>query len=236
MTKMDDAKELLVRVFEKSLVTQQPLAKSNIERLRRVHPDKTPKELIKVLDQWYLTAVTTTGAGAGAVAAVPAVGLPGGIAAGFADGVAFTEASVLYVLTVAEIHDLHPEDIERRKLLVMTVMLGDAAAEAVKPAVAKMGPHWAKQIINAIPMEAIYKINNVLGPRFVTKYGTKQGVLVLGKQLPVGIGVVLGGGGNHLVGRGIVASARKIFDELPAAWPCDANEPIEPADPFEASL
>ena len=36
---IDDAKQLLAKGFEKSLAVQQPLAQSNVERLRRVHPD-----------------------------------------------------------------------------------------------------------------------------------------------------------------------------------------------------
>ena len=221
MTKIDSAKLALVRAFEKSLSAQQPVAKANVERLRRVHPDKNPEAMIAYLNRVYLAAVSTSGLGAGAVAvAGPAVGVPAAVA----DLMAFTEASVLYVLSVAEVHDLHPEDIERRRLLVMAVMLGDAAAGAMNKAVAKIGPHWAKQIVKAIPMEAINGINKVLGPRFVTKYGTQQGVLVLGKQLPLGIGAALGGTGNHLIGRSIVRSARTVFDEAPIEWSVSPEE------------
>lgn len=222
MSKIESAKEVLAKGFEKSLSLQQPIAKSNVARLRRVHPDKCPEDLINYLDRTYLTAITTTGAGAGAVAAVPGAGLAVGIPAALADMLAFTEASVLYVLSVAEVHGLHPEDIERRRLLVMTVMLGDSAAGAVNKAVGKIGPHWGKQIVNKIPMSAINKINKVLGPRFITKYGTKQGVLVLGKQLPLGIGACLGGAGNHIVGRGIISSSRKVFGDPPPKWGAEA--------------
>ena len=63
-------------------------------------------------------------------------------------------------------------------------------------------------------MDAIKKLNRVLGPRFITKYGTKQGVLVLGKQLPFGLGAAIGGAGNHLVGRGIVTTTHRILGEF----------------------
>lgn len=194
-----------------------------MQRLRRVHPEKTPADLIRYLNRSYLAAVTTTGAGAGAASAVPGAGLPAAVA----DALAFTEASVLYALSVAEVHGLHPEDIERRRLLVMTVMLGDSASHAVNKTVGRVGPHWAKHIVKAIPMSAIHKVNRVLGPRFVTKYGTKQGVLVLSKQLPLGIGMGLGAGGNHVVGRGIITSARKIFDEAPTDWPTEDDSATE---------
>lgn len=212
---IDGAHELLSRGFEKALDLQQPVAQANVERLRRVHPEKTPAQLLAYLDRAYLAAASASGLAAGAAAAG---GPQVGVTAALADVLAFTEASVLYVLSVAEVHDLHPEDLERRKLLVMAVMLGDTATGAVNKAVGRIGPHWAKQIIGAIPMSTINRINAVLGPRFVTKYGTKQGVLVLGKQLPRGIGAALGGAGNHLIGRSIIKSARKVFGEVPAEW------------------
>src|SRR5690554_7063982 len=59
----------------------------------------------------------------------------------FRSALAFTEASVLYILSVAEVHGLHPEDIERRRLLVMTVMLGDSASHAVNKTVGRSEEH-----------------------------------------------------------------------------------------------
>lgn len=131
---------------------------------------------------------------------------------------AFTEASVLYVLSCAELHGLHPDDLERRRLLVLTVLIGDSATGAVRKAVGRTGPHWAKRIVSGIPITTINRLNKLLGPRFITKYGTKQGLLVLSKQVPLGIGVLLGGAGNHVIGRGVVASGRKVFGEPPEDW------------------
>lgn len=230
MTIMETTQELLNYGLERSLSSQQPFARANVERLRRLHPDKSPEECINYLGRRYLSAVTVTGAGAGMAAAVPGAGLAVGVPAAIVDLITFTEASVLYVLSVAEIHDLHPEDEERRRLLVMAVMLGDSATGALHAGVARTAPHWAQKIVTAIPMEAINRVNKVLGPRFVTKYGTKQGVLVLGLQLPLGIGSVLGSGANHLAGRGVAASARMIFGEPPAEW-SPARRAGEPNDP-----
>jgi hypothetical protein len=53
-----------------------------------------------------------------------------------------------------------------RKALLYTVMLGDSALGAVSKFTDHAGGYWA---------------NKILGPRFITKYGTKQGVLVLSK-------------------------------------------------------
>jgi hypothetical protein len=57
-------------------------------------------------------------------------------------------------------------------------------------------------------------------------------VLVLSKQVPLGIGAVLGGGGNHVFGRMTVKSSRKIFGDAPTDWAdaglLDSATPREP--------
>ncbi|MEU4394360.1 hypothetical protein [Kribbella sp. NPDC023855] len=217
---MIDPKDLARRGFEKALMSQQALAVANVGRLRRIHPEMSPHELLRYLDRAYLIAVTTSGGAAGATALVPGAGMPGALV----DMAAFTEVSVLYVLSCAEVHGLHSEDLERRRLLVLTVLMGDSATGALRKAVGRTGPHWARRIVTAIPMTTINRLNTLLGPRFITKYGTKQGLLVLSKQVPLGIGVLLGGAGNHMIGRGVLASARKVFDEPPDSW-----DPAPPA-------
>lgn len=59
----------------------------------------------------------------------------------------------------------------------------------------------------------------MLGYRFITKYGTKQGVIVLSKQVSLGIGAALGVDGDYIFGRFIVALARRIFGPAADAWP-----------------
>ena len=125
------------------------------------------------------------------------------------------EASVLYVLTLAEVHGIHPEDFERRRLLVQTVLIGTSAIAALNKGADEVVPHWGKQIVNAIPMPAVDKANKLLAPRFITKYGEKLGVIVLSKQVPFGLGIGVGALSNHLIGRTIVGSARNVFGPSP---------------------
>jgi hypothetical protein len=228
MSKVDDAKSLVQRGLDKALVAQQPLARKHVERLRRVHPSDTPQELIRRLDRYYLAGITASGGASGAAGIVPGAAIPTGLA----DTMLFTEASVLYTLSLAEVHDLHPEDLERRKLLVLTVLLGDGAVKALDKAVGRTGPYWARRIVSAIPMSAINRVNKVLGPRFITKYGTKQGVLVLSKQVPLGIGAALGASGNHVLGRLTIRSARAVFGAPPASWADDDRAKESPVDPY----
>lgn len=234
-----DPKAVVTSAFSVAVEKQYPLAAQNVARLRRVHPGKTPGGLIAYLDKFYLGAVTTTGAGAGASAIVPNGWVQVPVAA--VELVTFLEASVLYALSVAEIHGVHAEDVERRRLLVMSVLVGDTAVKkAVEPLVGRSVPYWGKAIVNSIPMSAITKANKVLGPRFITKYGTKQGVLVLGKQVPFFIGVGIGAAGNGAFGWFVIRSARKILRPPPEAWPVgpdglEDDLPAEVADGHDSS-
>lgn len=221
-----DAKQMVEAAFEKALVTQAPLARKNVERLRRVDPEATPSAIIKKLDIAYLSAVTVSGGAAGAAGLVPGAAIP----TAFADVLMFTEATVLYVLSRAEVHGLHPEDIERRKLLTLTVLVGEGATTALHKSIPRTGGYWAKRIVDGIPMSAVNSANKVLGPRFITRYGTQQGVLVLSKQVPLGVGAVLGGGGNQVFGRLTVKAANKVFGPPPEVWPTlhEENETPRP--------
>lgn len=205
------AGEMVKGALVKALDMQAPLARKNYERLRRVSPDATPAELCEQLTKYYLNAVTVSGGVAGGVGVVPGAAL----ASAGVDAVSFLEGSVLYVLTLAEIHGLHPEDAERRGLLVRTILIGDSAVTALGKGTQRTSQYWGKQIVSGIPMSTVKQVNKVLGPRFVTKYGTKTGVVVLSKQVPFGIGAGLGAGANHLVARSIIKQSRNVLGPPP---------------------
>lgn len=216
-TRKLDPWALIKTSFDKALETQYPVAVDNVARLRRVHPDKSPKELFSYLNKVYLGAVAASGLGAGAAASARDRKVR--VSAALIDMLGFLEASVLYTLSVAEVHGLDVEDIERRRLLVMSVLVGDRVASAtLEPLIGRSVPYWGRKIVKAIPMSAINKANKVLGPRFVTKTGEKLGVLVLGKQVPRFIGAGIGAGGNALFGWFIVKTARKILGPPPESW------------------
>jgi hypothetical protein len=80
------------------------------------------------------------------------------------------------------------------------------------------GVFEALHLTEAIPTSTITKVNKVLGRWFVTKYGTKQGILVIGRLAPFGIGAGIGGAGNALFGRTVVAGARRAFGPPPGEW------------------
>jgi len=201
------------------LLIQQPLVVGHVEWLKGSRPGCTPTEIVSALEHQYIAAVTAGGAAAGGSAAAPGVGTGVSLALSAAETLTTLEATVLYVLGVAEVHGIAVTEVERRRTLLLVILLGDSGTKFFEKASKRTGQHWAKKLINSIPMSQINAINGVLGPRFVTKYGTRQGILVLGRLLPFGIGLGIGAGGNFVIARSVVAGARRAFGTSPATFP-----------------
>ncbi|MGL4745411.1 MAG: hypothetical protein ACRCXL_13630 [Dermatophilaceae bacterium] len=89
-------------------------------------------------------AVSATGAASGGAAAVPGIGTPAALALALGDAAGFAGIAVLYVLSLAEIHDLPVTELERRRTLLLGVLLGvllgDAGAKSVQKVAARTGP------------------------------------------------------------------------------------------------
>lgn len=213
------ARDKLLMTVDKALSVQQPLIDGHIARVRRNRTDASPADVTKRLDQQLLAAATSSGAAVGAAAAAPGVGTPVSLALSAGESVAFLQASALYALALAEVHGIRVDELERRRTLFLAIMLGQGGTTAVNRVAERTGQHWAKHVVQAIPMSQINAINKVLGRNFVTKYGTKQGIVVLGRVVPFGIGAVIGGGANAALATTVTRSARRAFGPAPIEWP-----------------
>lgn len=111
----------------------------------------------------------------------------------------------------------------------MGILLGQSGSSTiVGKAAERTGQHWARQLVSKVPSTALKQINGVLGKNFVTKYGTKQGIIVLGRVAPFGIGAVIGGGANATVAALAVRAARRAFGPAPESWPRTELDPALP--------
>jgi len=209
---------LALELLDKALAIQAPLTEQHIARLRRNRPEATPREIVGRLNAELRAATISAGVGVGAAAAAPRVGTGVALALSGAEAVGFLNVSVLYILARGEVQGVTIEDVERRRTLVMAVMLGDAGAKGVGKVAERTGQHWARQLVRAIPNSKILAVNKVLGRNFVTKYGTKQGILVLGRVIPFGIGAVIGGTANAIFSQGIIKASNHAFGAPSLSW------------------
>ena len=86
-----------------------------------------------------------------------------------------------------------------------------------------MGParsrFWGETITKNLPRAVVGPIADRLKVTFMKKFAVAQGTNVVGRLIPFGIGAVVGGGGNHLLGRQIVRTSREGFGPAPATFP-----------------
>ena len=204
--------------INRAITVQEPA----VHRLARIAgyeaPDVTPAEAVASLERYYRNSVVGLGAAAGATAAVPGVGTAAGVVANVGEVGAYLEATMLYCLALAHIHGVEIKDLDRRRLLLYAVLLGDGGAQTVTKAADRLGKHWGKKLAGSISAESIRALNKVLGHNFITKWGTNQGILVLGREIPFGIGAGVGAGGNWIVARSTIKAARAAFGAPPKQW------------------
>jgi hypothetical protein len=205
--------------LDKALGMQHTAVEKHLRRARQRNPDATPAVVVKTLELMYRSALTGTGAAVGATAAVPAVGTGAALSLSGGEMLTSMELTVLFALSVAQVHGVRVDELERRRTLVLGIVLGGGSGETIAKIAERNGKHWAKAIVEGVPLSTITQINKVLGGNFLTRYGTRQGILVLGKVVPFGIGAVIGGGANLLIAETTVRTTRHAFGPAPSAWP-----------------
>ncbi|MFI2377518.1 hypothetical protein ACH5AO_20965 [Streptomyces sp. NPDC018964] len=228
-------------LLNKTIDGQNRLVHKNIARARHRNPEATPAQVIHTLERMYVSALTGTGAAVGGIAAAPGVGTGVALALSASQTLSSLELSTLFALSLAEVHGVPIDEIERHQTIVMGIMLGGAGSTTIAKIAERTGRHWGRQVVAKVPVETLHRINNVLGRNFVTKYGTKQRIIVLGRVVPFGIGAVIGGGANAALATLAVRSGRRAFGPPPTSWPglrCNAPPSSEnsPAYPLGALM
>lgn len=100
-------------------------------------------------------------------------------------------------------------DSDETQTFVYACLAGVAVNELIKQAGIKFGVKFANGLIKKIPGKVLTKINQKVGFRFITKFGTK-GIVNLGKLLP-GVGAVVGGGLDFVETKMIAKRSYKWF-------------------------
>ena len=83
-------------------------------------------------------------------------------------------------------------DSDQTQTFIYACLAGVAVNGLLKQAGIKIGVKFTNGLIKKIPGKVLTKINQKVGFRFITKFGTK-GIVNLGKLLP-GVGAIVGGG------------------------------------------
>ncbi|THJ65176.1 hypothetical protein E8P82_12750 [Arthrobacter echini] len=222
----------ILRMIERALNVQRPLIISNLNRLRRRHPEASPAELARRLERDYLRATTAAGAAVGATAAVPAVGTAASLGLSAAATVGFLEATALYAESIAELHGVQTDDPERSRAMVMAILMGEegtALVRSILGASAGQGvpQYWGQLVDKAAPTSLVKTLTGTIQRRFLKRFLARQGGFMLGRALPFGAGAVIGGAGNHLMGKAVISATRDAFGPLPQIVPGELAEALQ---------
>lgn len=192
---------------------------AHVESLRRRNPEATPEQLVRLLEKEYLLVVQSTGGAVGATAAAPAVGTGVALALTASDIATFFGASAAFALAVASVHGIEIEDVERRRALLLTTILGDSGAKIVTEGAELTSVSVARALLTRMPMATVRKVNTTMTRRFVRTQLTKQTGLAIGRIVPFGIGLVIGVAGARALGKNVIEGARRAFGPPPLTFP-----------------
>ena len=100
---------------------------------------------------------------------------------------------------------------DQTQTFVYACLAGVSVNELIKQAGIKFGVKFVNGLIKKIPGKVLTKINQKVGFRFITKFGSK-GIVNMGKLLP-GVGAIIGGGLDLAETKIIADRAYKWFFE-----------------------
>ena len=201
----EDVMKILDSCYEKCL-NGIPKVSPSVEEMANdyLKKYKTKEEACKAMIRNQITKCATSGfiTGFGGFITMP-VTLPANITS-----VIYVQMRMIACTSYMAGFDL---DSDQTQTLVYACLAGVAVNNVMKQAGIKFGVKFANGLIKKIPGKVLTKINQKVGFRFVTKFGTK-GVVNLGKLIP-GVGAVIGGGLDLVETKIIAERSYKWFFE-----------------------
>ncbi|UVJ39917.1 hypothetical protein [Arthrobacter sp. CJ23] len=213
-------------VLLRAVEVQRPLVLANLRRLQRRHPNATAAQLAAKLERDYLAAVTGGGAAVGATAVVPGIGTAASLGLSAVATIGFLEATALYAASLAELHGIRLVDPDRARTMVMAIMLGEEGTALLGALSGQslgrstgVSNAWGKTLTKKLPGGGFGLVRDAIQRAFLKSLLKRQGTAFLGRALPFGVGAVVGGAGNLVMGRAVAATAKQAFGPMPETIP-----------------
>ena len=201
----EDIMKILDSCYEKCL-NGIPKISPSVEEMANdyLKKYKTKEEACKAMIRNQITKCATSGfiTGFGGFITMP-VTLPANITS-----VIYVQMRMIACTSYMAGFDLNSDQTQT---LVYACLAGVAVNNVMKQVGIKFGVKFANGLIKKIPGKVLIKINQKVGFRFATKFGTK-GIINLGKLIP-GVGAVIGGGLDLVETKIIAERSYKWFFE-----------------------
>ena len=208
-----------IGAVDKAVQLQTSTIRTYVDWLRRQNPDATPAEIQKLMDKHLKNTVTGTGAGVGAAAAVPGIGLFSGAAAVAGESVLFLDLAAFYAVASAYLRGEDISDPERRRALVLSLLMGTKGLAIVDAMLGDdAGKIPGKSTLAKFSGPTLANTNNVL-ERIATRSIRKTLRRAwLGKLMPLGIGAIAGTTANRKLADGVIDNVQSGLSAMPAAF------------------
>ena len=203
MIKQEDVMNLLDSCYEKCL-NGVSMVSPSVEEMANDYLNKYPtkEEACKAMLNNQIVKCTTSGfvTGFGGFIVMP-IAIPANISS-----VIYVQMRMIACTAYMAGYELNSDQTQT---FVYACLAGVALNNALKQAGIKVGIKLANGVIKKIPGKVLTKINQKVGFRFITKFGT-TGVVNLGKMIP-GVGAIVGGGLDLVETKIIANRAYKWF-------------------------
>ena len=155
-------------------------------------------------------------------AVVPSIGTGITLALSGLETAGFLEATALYAQSLSELHGIAVDDPDRARALVLTMMLGREGSDLVRQLAGQLGgsgttrtAYWGELIASSLPRAVVGPLADRLKAVFLRQFAVRGGASIVARAIPFGVGAVVGGAGNNMVGRRVVQNSRLAFGPAP---------------------
>ena len=219
-----------ISAVEKAVQLQTSTIRAYVDWLRRQDESATPAQVQERMDAHFRNTVSATGAGVGAAAAVPGVGLVTGSAAVAGESILFLDLAAFYTVASAYLRGDDPEDPEQRRAMVLTV-LADAEGLAVVDTFvgenATLLP--SRSTLSRFAGPGLAEANGMLARTAMKTVRKRMRRAWIGKMLPLGLGAIAGTTANRKLADAIISRVSNSLAPLPNAFAA----PLPPRDKEE---
>mgnify|MGYP006913799696 CR=1 FL=1 len=208
-----------IGAVDKAVQLQTSTIRTYVDWLRRQNPDATPAEIQKLMDKHLKNTVTGTGAGVGAAAAVPGIGLFSGAAAVAGESVLFLDLAAFYAVASAYLRGEDISDPERRRALVLSLLMGTKGLAIVDAMLGDdAGKIPGKSTLAKFSGPTLANTNSVLERIAMRSMRKTLRRAWLGKLMPLGIGAIAGTTANRKLADGVIDNVQSGLSAMPAAF------------------
>lgn len=208
-----------IGAVDKAVHLQTGTIRAYVNWLRRHNPDASPAEVQKQMDKHLKQLVSGTGAGAGAAAAVPGVGLLTGTAAIAGESVVFLDLAAIYTVASAYLRGEDISDPERRKALVLMLLMGSKGVAIVDALVGDEAERVpGRATLAKFSGPTLVQANNTLERMAMRTMPKRLRRAFLGKLMPLGIGAVAGTMANRKLIDGVIDNVQSSLGAVPAGF------------------